>query len=379
MMTTRERILATLRGEPVDRIAWAPRWDLWFNAARAAGRAPAEWQGLSLFDCTRRLGWGIKGRGGRVYREVRQGVEVRSRQDGYDTLTELITPVGTISERVRVTRELAAMDVRGRIVKPFVQQAADYGPALYVVEHTRIEPTYEEFLAFDASIGQDGVPIAGAGYSPAHRLMREWTDYEGFYYQLADHGDLVEQLLAALIELDEEVQEVAAASPALIVEYDGNYDDQLTPPPIYRRYFLPRFREFAERLHAGGKYFCTHTDGHHEQLLGLIGESGFDIAEAFTPPPMTRVGVGRARQAWGSHITIWGGLASNMLSTSTPEDEFEAHVRQVLAEAAPGDHFILGTGDNVPTDAELPRLRRLTQLIEELGAYPLKGTGEPGN
>ena len=371
MMTVRERILATLRGQPIDRIAWVPRWELWYNAARQDGRLPAEWCGLSFFDCTRRLGWGIKGKEARVHREVREGVEVRCHSRGDATLTEVVTPVGKIAEERRVTPELAALGVNGRITKPFVSELADYGPAIYVVEHTRVEPAYDDFLAYDAAIGEDGIALAQAGFSPAHRLMREFTDYEGFYYQLADHPDQVQELLAALIELDEEVQEVATASPALIVEYDGNFDDQLTPVPIYERYFLPRFQQFAERLHAAGKYFCTHADGHHEQLLGLIRDSGFDVAEAFTSPPMTSVGLAQARQAWGKRITIWGGLASTMLSAFTPEEEFEAHVRQLLREAAPGDRFILGTGDNVPTDAELPRLHRLTELVEELGAYPL--------
>ena len=372
MMTMRQRILATLRGQPVDRIAWAPRWELWYNAARQDGRLPPEWRGLGLHDCARRLGWGLKDRI-RLVREVREEVEVRRRVAGDDTWTEIVTPVGTITEQRRVTRELAALDVAGRIMKPFVETREDYGPALYLVEHTRVEPAYDEFLAEEARVGDDGITIGQLLSCPTHRLMREFTDYQGFYYQLADNPDRVEQLTAALTELDEQAQQLAAASPAQIVEYDGNYDDQLTPVPIYRKYFLPRFQVFAQRLHAAGKYFCTHTDGHHEQLLDLIRDSGFDIAEAFTTPPMTNVGVARARAVWGDRITIWGGLASNMLSAFTPDHEFEAHVRQVLREAAPGDHFILGTGDNVPTDAELPRLRRLTELIEELGEYPLRG------
>ncbi|MGQ9681742.1 MAG: uroporphyrinogen decarboxylase family protein [Anaerolineae bacterium] len=371
MMTVRQRILATLRGEPVDRIAWAPRWELWFNAARNAGRLPSGWEGLSLFEATRQLGWGIKGREARVHREVLEGVEVRRASKGDWSQVQYVTPVGTISEQRRLTPELAAADVAGRLVKPLVAEPADYGPALYVVEHTRVVPAYDEYLAYDASIGEDGVALAQAGSSPAHRLMREFTDYEGFYYQLADHPDQVQELLAALIELDEDIQEVAAASPALIVEYDGNYDDQLTPAPIYRRYFLPRFQQFADRLHAAGKYFATHTDGHHAQLLELIRDSGFDIAEAFTTPPMTAVGIRQARAVWGDQITIWGGIASNMLSAWTPETEFEAHLRQVLREAAPGDRFILGTGDNIPTDAEFPRLQRLSQLVEQWTGYPL--------
>ncbi|MBM4027916.1 MAG: hypothetical protein FJ280_21335 [Planctomycetes bacterium] len=374
MLTARERILATLRGEPVDRIAFAPRWDLWLNAARRDGRIPAEWRDLNLHGCTRRMGWGIKGKQGIVHREIQEGIEVRKQREGTDSITEMITPVGTITEIQRLTPELVAWGITtGRIVKPFITEPKDYPPAIYVVEHTRVEPTYEQFLAYDAEIGADGIAFGKGGNSPIHRLMQDFTDYEGFYYQLADHPLLVQDLLAALERLVAKVQEAVLASPALIVQYDSNYDDFLTPVPIYRRFFLPDFQSFSARLHAAGKYFATHADGHHGQLLDLMGASGFDIAEAFTTPPMTRVGVAQARAVWGKRITIWGGLASSMFSAFTSDEEFEAHVRQVLREAAPGDHFILGTGDNVPTDAELPRLVRLTELVEELGTYPLQG------
>jgi len=61
-----------------------------------------------------------------------------------------------------------------------------------------------------------------------------------------------------------------------------------------------------------------------------------------------------------------------MMSLSVPEEAFEAHVRQVLREAALDDHSILGTGDNVPTDSSLERIQRVTALVEELGSYPLE-------
>ena len=90
---------------------------------------------------------------------------------------------------------------------------------------------------------------------------------------------------------------------------------------------------------------------------------------------MTNSGVSEARSVWGDRVTIWGGIASTMLSVSVPEKDFEAHVRQVLGEAAPGDHFILGTGDNVPTDSSLRRIQRVTELANELGRYPLQREG----
>ena len=371
-MTHKERILATLRGEPMDYIPWVPRWELWYEAALRDGRLPEKYRGWSFFDVTRDLGMGIKGNQGQIYKSELKRVEVRVRKRGGETLTEYITPVGAVSTRHLLTPELEAQGVQGREIEHLIKTKEDYGPVLFMLENTKIRPTYQEFLRYEEEIGEDGIAMAVTGSCPAHCIMREYTGYQNFYYELHDHPREIEELLQALTAQGEEIQRLAAESPALIVRHDGNYDAQLTPPPIYQKYFLPFHRSFAEKLHAKGKFFCTHTDGHNDGLMGLILESGFDIAEAFTPPPMTNIGIAEAREVWGDKITIWGGIASTMLSERVPDEAFEEHMRTIFREAAPGDHFILGTGDNVPTDATLERVERITEMVEIWGKYPLR-------
>jgi uroporphyrinogen-III decarboxylase len=372
IMTHRERIWAAIRGEPMDRIPWVPRWELWYEAAKSDGRLPETYRDRSFFDVTRDLRMGIKGNRGPLHRSEIRDVTVRVRTKGDETLTEYDTPVGTVSTRFRITPDLERQGVRGLELGHMIERREDYGPVLFMVEHTHIVPAHEEFLAYEEAVGEDGVAMAESGDSPLHRIMREFTGYQNFYYELYDHPHEVEELRQALTEQGERILQIAVASPARIIRHDGNYDTQLTPPPVYEKYFLPWFQHFTDTLHAAGKVVCTHTDGHNDGLMDLILASGFDIAEAFTPPPMTNIGVAQARALWGDRITIWGGIASTMMSLSVPEEKFEAHIRQVLKEAAPGDHFILGTGDNVPTDSSLERVRRVTELVEDLGSYPLE-------
>ncbi len=47
-MTTRERFLAILNGDPPDRIPWIPRIELWYRAKSLAGNLPLPWKELSL-------------------------------------------------------------------------------------------------------------------------------------------------------------------------------------------------------------------------------------------------------------------------------------------------------------------------------------------
>jgi hypothetical protein len=256
-----------------------------------------------------------------------------------------------------VTEVLASEGVSRSIqVEHPVKTERDYDAAIYLVEHTKLIPMYDAYEACEQQVGTDGVVLAWTRMCPAHLLMREYTGYEKFYYELQDHPAQVEKLLTALTTLGEELQRIAVESPAVIVQHDGNYDGQLTPPPIYRKYFLPFFQQFAAKLHATGKLFATHADGHNEGLLELLEESGFDIIEAFTPPPMTRVSIENARRVWGNRLAIWGGLAAVVFSDYYPWSEFEDHVYAALESTKTANRLVLGVGDNIPVDGSLERI-----------------------
>jgi len=39
---------------------------------------------------------------------------------------------------------------------------------------------------------------------------------------------------------------------------------------------------------------------------------------------------------------------------------------------APGDAFILGVADNVMPEAKIERVKRVTEMVDEYGWYPIK-------
>ena len=62
-----------------------------------------------------------------------------------------------------------------------------------------------------------------------------------------------------------------------------------------------------------------------------------------------------------------------LLTSAVSEDEFEQHMDELFRVIAPGDAFILGVGDNVVPDAIFDRVVRVSELVRERGAYPVKG------
>ena len=153
----------------------------------------------------------------------------------------------------------------------------------------------------------------------------------------------------------------------------ANYDDTITYPPLFKEHILPWLQRWADMLHARGKIFMSHCDGENDGILDLLAQSGMDVAESVCAPPMVEVSMGRMRGAFGGQITIFGGVPSvALLEESMNDDEFEAYMRALFREIAPGDRFILGVSDMVPPDAKWERLVRMAEMVEEWGALPLR-------
>ena len=113
----------------------------------------------------------------------------------------------------------------------------------------------------------------------------------------------------------------------------------------------------------------SHTDGNMKPLLGLLAESGLDVAESFTPAPLTPCTFDEAWEAWSSGPIIWGGIPSSILEDSTGDDEFKDFVEHVLTTV--GDRpIILGVGDQVLGSSMIERVQYIADQVEDRCVCP---------
>ena len=88
---------------------------------------------------------------------------------------------------------------------------------------------------------------------------------------------------------------------------------------------------------------------------------------------MTSIDIAETRRLWQGRVCMWGCLATVVLTDVFSDKSLERFVDDLFRTVAPGDGFILGFGDNVPTDALFPRIKRAAQIWAERGRYPLQG------
>jgi len=373
-MTHRERALAAMRGMPVDRIPFIARMDLWHSYCRNAGTLPPRFRDGDLWRMQRELGVGIFGFGawsGSFFRLEHPRTEIVKRSAGGETITEYHTPFGTLVERERMAEELKeAAGTGARIEYPF-KDDSDFDALHFLIENARVVDATDEYGRWMEGIGDDGLALPWAGHLPAQQLMIRYMGYERFYLELADNASRVESLVDALSAQYRQILGLAVRSTADAIEVGGNYDEQMTPPPVFDRFFAPLYREARQSFDAASKLLVVHGDGEMRGLLGRLRDCGVQVVEALTPEPMTSARVPEVRRLWDGRVCLWGGIASVTLTETFTDAEFERHLEGLFDAVAPGDRFILGFGDNVPTDALYHRILRAVEFWKERGVYPL--------
>ena len=206
-----------------------------------------------------------------------------------------------------------------------------------------------------------------------HHIMKDFLDASTFYYELYDHPREMAELCEDLVAYYERIFEVLANSPAEVIFWGGNYDEMITYPPFFREHIMPCLQKFSDMLHLNGKLLLSHCDGENKSLLDLIVESGLDIAEAICPHPMTKVTISEVKRAFKGKVTIMGGIPSiALLEECMSDEDFEAFMRDLFQQIAPGDRFILGVSDTTPPDAKFERLLSITEMVQEWGKLPMK-------
>ena len=392
-MTDRQRILAAVRGDIPDRLPWVPRLEFWYRARLRSGALPAELRSLSLPEIADRLGvgcysvvpdftdcpretdmldraLGIFNLPVLPYRVTLEDVDRRVLGHGRERVIEYHTPVGSIRTATVFTDEMldggASMSW---ITEHAIRKPRDFEVAGYIFSHLKVEPQPDGYLAKRRQVGDRGIVI---GYTlgtagPIQHIMKELMPLDQFFYALHDSPAAVERLAEQMQPFYQRIQEIAADSPAEVILLGGNYDDSITYPPFFEKYILQVLRDYAEVLHRKGKYLMTHTDGENRKLLPLYRAACFDIADSVCPYPMTSCRLEELREAFADRITIWGGIPSILLcSSSTSEEDFRRYIDDLIERYGRQSRFILGVSDMVTADCEWDRLQYITDKVAKI-------------
>ena len=372
-MTNRERILAVLDRKSPDRIPWIARLDLWYHARMAEGNMPARFRGMSVLDVGRTLRTGNPARDGRVFTVRYEDMEVRAERAPGVLRQRFITPHGEVTFGRILSEKVSGTTDQGLPLEHPIHSVDDYKVLEHIAEHTFYDPCYDEYLKYEAAVGDEGYPMVSCGDVPFHYFLLHLAGYNQAYFEMVDHAEAFEHLMALMEQVERErLWPVVADSPARLILHGVHFDSQMTPPHMFRKYMTPYYQDFSALLHSRGKSLTWHADDDSKDILAEVKDAGFDMSECFCTAPMVEVTLEEARAAWGTDVTIFGGVPSIILEPGFPEAEFEAYMRNLFRVIAPGGAFILGVADNVMPTSLIGRVERVSELVEQHGSYPVQ-------
>lgn len=367
-MNHKQRVFAAIRGEPLDRLPFGARIDLWYNYHRQNGSLPEQYQGCSMHQVNRDLGAGTQFRMHKVWREAYRGVEATSRVEDSTLVSEFKTPHGKLRCKMHLDEKSGA--ISGYYTEPLFKDSDDYRALVYLIEHEDLEKDDTEYRRLLAEAGDEATIAVGNATGPLQIIMKEIMGYESFFYEYFDHRRSLDALHEALrIQWHRKLEilvEVGVEFPVVCGNWSGE-----THTPLFEAYILPWLQESSEYLHNRGHIAMVHVDGELRGLSTYLPDTNVDVAECWSPAPMTSLTTAELREDVGDSVALWGGVASQLFEPMYTDEQFDTYVRNLLSEVAPGYRYIVGMGENVSPTAIIERVRRVRELIDEAGPVPI--------
>lgn len=396
-MTPKERILATLKGEPTDELPFVPRLDNWFYANEERGTLPSQYKHANLRELVDDLGIGFhsiipnfKGWRAGGYGDLHVGlgiydleltpwkvvfhnVGITSEKNGKgETHVIYDTPKGKISTTTVYTPQMVRDGITLYVIKEHaIKSYEDYDAISYIFQNAEVIPMYEKYQEYQEEyIGDRGVAVALSAMwaSAGHYLIKELMSFEDFYMERFDDKDAMNDMIKNLVPFCNRLFDAAVNSPAEVILSGANYDFSFTTPDVIADYVVPELKRQSDIAHSMSKFIATHTDGDNTQLLELYNQAGFDIADSICPAPMTKVTLKETVDAFAGKKTIWGGIPSiATIPDSIKDDEFHAILADTMKTIGRGDHFIVSVADTLPPTADFGRLLEIKKACEKFG------------
>jgi hypothetical protein len=392
MMTSRERLMATLRGEPVDRPAvnfyeiggfdidpsdpdefnvyhdpsWRPLLEL----------AEERTDLIRMRSAVRTRSWDPQTAG--------QNGGLRIADCGLASSVESeITPVSAPGDLVRIHRYVegpwhcvrTTMRIGGRALSSTTRRSPEVD-TIWTTEHllknvddlkAYLELPEEFFveeidvarlIEDDANVGERGIVMVDTEdpLCAAASLFR----MEDFLTVALTEPVLFHRLLGKLARpLYARTEHVAEAFPGHLWRvYGPEYAaEPFLPPRLFQEYVVRYTEPMVRVIRKHGGFARVHCHGRLHAILDLICEMGADATDPIEPPPHGDVRLDCVRRQYGDRLVLFGNIELSDIE-SMESMAFEQLSRQTLADGirGPGRGFVL-----MPSAA--PNGRQITARI----------------
>lgn len=371
-LTSRERLLRALRHEEPDRI---PIWMLYprerygayvdvYSLPTYREVAPFIRQNTDFLD---RRGLDAPF----LYTAAAQ-ISTQTVPEGTAQVTRTVvhTPYGPLAQESRLDPSNSAHWQTQHLLREIEDL-----DRLLAIPYEPGAPDLRAYLEAGQRLGDDGLMMMDLG-TPVGFLDGHAAP-ETLAYWIATEMEALVRFLDVLFERQYRFVEQAleeGAGPVFFVTGTEFVAPPLASPAAFERLSTRYNQPLFELIHRYHGHVIVHHHGRARAVLEQIVAAGADGIHPIEEPPIGDLPLAEAKELIAGRACIVGSVQYDDLAR-LPDDEFEALIRRQIRDAAPGGGYIAAPTAG-PYEAEItPRLarnlRRMVELVRELGSYPL--------
>ncbi len=382
-MTGRERIMAALALDPVDKIPFVPLVDHFtlmdMPPAIIGGLTTRDPYPARMATASRALGCDLMIRHvpvmgfhrGAVHMQLLGGFgpEVETKIDFKDSVLEetLVTPIGTLTGQWAFSDKVGSIPHAIKHVVNNLEEMKIFHWAVDHMDRNRPEPLYENFNLVDKDIGDDGIATTSFNNTPLMFLIEMVWGLENTYYLLNDYPREVEDILQQLhLSLKRQLEVIVESPAQVVIEYE-NTSSTLLSPKMFRKYVLPFLNEYAGILRSAGKIYLIHMCGRLRAFKEDLAAGRFHGIIDAPPPPTGDFPLDEAAAGLPGKVVIGGVDPTTFIS---PDPAFvEAEISGLLERLKPFRGVMLGSADVAPRGALPENFKLIRRLVDTVGSY----------
>jgi len=364
-MTGKQRILAALRRQPVDRVPWAPLLvpytiagfpkDTPHRVAEAQRAVGCDIWTQSVAD---RIGlWFLKPKA--KIKKIQYFV------DG-DVVSGYETPEGTITERQR-------SGIGGSLNAPveyMIKTPQDLKVYRYVQSNSFLfVADYTDHYAWEeAIVGDDGVITdVTIGMTPIQQMINLLAGIENTYAIQADEPDLFDEVMHIMHKNNlHQVRETVRKSKADIFVNSENTSWTTMSPKIFEKYCVEQLNDYTDILHEFNKLHVVHACGKLSCFAEKIAKCRCDAIADLAPSPTGDMELWEVAEAL-PNMAVKGGIGCDTFTSNDPQACYNKAI-EIIEKTRGRLGILLGSGDSVPNGTSLENLRAVTKAVEEASA-----------
>lgn len=340
-MTSRERILAAMRLDMVDRTPVAP-----FGLGRLSGSVAKE----LIAKTDPFIEAGVPG--SKFF-----GASCSQTVITEDNITTIIrqTPRGELVERHQSTGIASACI-------EFPVKTPDDVDRFLSIDYVPPELDVSPFLARKSEIGEEGLVLCGM--ANAVLLPATLLSPEDFSLWWIDYPDLLRKLVSvASTRLNDWVDRLCKAGVDAFRIIGGEYASVQLGPAGFDDLVLEQDRELVSIMHNHGAVAYYHNHGPVMRYLSRFCEIGMDALDPLEAPPWGDADLRAARQECGAKVCFVGNLDDMEILDKLSADEVTEIALERLQAAGKTGFILGGTASGTFSEHAARNFMRLVDVV----------------